>query len=298
MVYMHMQGSDEARQAASVKVLHDARAVHDMATLDLSGLVQHGTAQWVVARIVPASQSGFATIPGANIRADTGQFVNPGNASPVLMKQGHWEVLASSGVQEPPSGTYSWTEPLATAKRHLTPEDYYSPFVKGGIVIRGSALNKGLSGNQPPVYLTFDNWVQDVPDAIAHAVTPQPTSNLLGTPNPLLQVQAFRRLLQSGALQPSQLADAVARASEDVAAVDTYLALVHKRDAGEQLAKLVGASNSDDTCRGIVIGAYAVKLLANNPAAASQATSVLAAARNKLAGPLERDEYLKALFGN
>src|ERR1700685_325940 len=97
MVYMHMQGVEQGRQAASIRVMHDARAVHDMASLKLTDLLHDGTAEWVVARIRPAAQSGFATIPGASIRGDTGQFTSPANSNPVVMKQGSWEVLGSSG---------------------------------------------------------------------------------------------------------------------------------------------------------------------------------------------------------
>ncbi len=308
---MQMQGVEQARQVASTQVVHDARAVHDMADLKLADL-SRGNRPWVVSRVRPAPQSGSATIPGASIRGDTGQFVSPPHSPPVVMKLGSLQVLSGSEPQTKSSETYSWTEPLDEEKRVLSPEDYYSPFMKGGVIINAAQPVSGMGHNLDAIYLTFDDWAPDVPEATAylgqnpgdfqhgglHAGTARLT-RLLGSRNALLHLQAFRRLLQSKAIQFHEVEETIRAAPAEVAAVDTYLTLVDGLDGsvGERLANVVRAANSDVTRRGIAIGAHAVMLLSNDAAAIRQAAVVLAAARTALAGPLERDEYLKALFG-
>src|SRR6266699_2614025 len=94
-------------------LIHDARAVYDTASLRFGDFIVEGRPAWVVAIVIPGPTSGSATVPGAYINAETGQFVTPGNAQTVLVKEGKWRALAASqGSAQYGEGAYSWTETL------------------------------------------------------------------------------------------------------------------------------------------------------------------------------------------
>jgi hypothetical protein len=292
---------DEAKEAASVKVMHDARAVHDMASLNLVDLLRHGTPQWTIARITPAANSGFATIPGDSI-----------NAAVVLMKQGTWTAIAGSGPHLPSNETYSLAEPFRQMKRSPTLEDYYSPFIKGGVVIVGTTRPWTSLQELGPVYLTFDNWASDMPEAMTFVLRDSSlfqdsdlsaaTSELialLSRDNPLLQIQAFRRLITLPGVPSASIEKHLSSASVHLAAVFTQLLLSERKDGewGQTLVHLLDSAKSDASCRGIALGAYATKLFCGNePKISRDAESVLSAARFRFATFVQQDDYLDKLL--
>src|SRR6266704_969616 len=90
-------------QQAQGMVLHDIRAVHDIAALKWLGPAAT-SGQWIIARIEPDPGSGAGTVPGGYIDGATGQFVSPPGATPVVIKGGAWTVVA--GGSEPAGTTH------------------------------------------------------------------------------------------------------------------------------------------------------------------------------------------------
>ena len=78
-------------------LLHDARAVHDLASIRFKDFEVDGILFWVVAIITPAPTSGSATIPGAHINSDSGKLIAPPASQTVVVKKGTWKVLISAG---------------------------------------------------------------------------------------------------------------------------------------------------------------------------------------------------------
>ena len=117
------------QQNVEIVLLHDARAVHDIAVIGLAAYLSDGP-PWIVALATPGPRSGKATTPGAYIDGKTGKVVMPPSPQTVVMKQGTWQVVAGGqGRQE-----YAWNEPMER-KRVPAPEDQYSPFIHGGDVL-------------------------------------------------------------------------------------------------------------------------------------------------------------------
>ena len=289
--------TDQPENRELVKVAHDARATHDMAALYFSDLLNHGTPQWIAARIMPAANSGFVTIPGNN-------FDNPA----VLMKQGTWTAVASSRPQPPGAEAYSVAQPFREVRRSRTEEDYYSPFIKGGtVILRAERLSTALQESDR-VYLTFDDWASDLMEAMSFAARhssslqtmPEPDlMTLLSTSNPLLQIEAFRELVGRQNVLPESVEKHLSSASLHLAAVFTHILLSERKDVdwGPRLAKLVGNVNSDTTCSGIALGAYAAKqFFSNETRTVRAADSVLSAARSRFAVSSRQDEYLDKLL--
>src|SRR6266540_7520940 len=106
-----------------------------------------------------SSRSGSATVPGAYIKADTGELITPPNADTVIVKEGTWKVIAAAPQAKPPTGNqYSWTESPAEEKRILFPEDYYSPFTHGGTILCRPESNPNSLAAFGRVHLLFSDW--------------------------------------------------------------------------------------------------------------------------------------------
>src|SRR4051794_707217 len=89
------------------QILHDGRAVHDLAALRFADYEPGGRPPWILATRAPGPRSGSATIPGGYIEAETGKLVVPEGAMTVLVKEGTWKALSSSPPgAHPASGSY------------------------------------------------------------------------------------------------------------------------------------------------------------------------------------------------
>ena len=309
---MHASRIDQARDAASIKVMHDARAVHDMALLNLVDLLKHGIPQWTVARVTPAANSGFVTIADASINAETGELVASPNSPVVLMKRGTWTAVAASQLRIVSNEAYSLTKPFRQVTRSRTAEDYYSPFVDGGTVIVLTTRPWTSWQELGPVYLIFDDWASDLPEAMLFVVkhlalfqalggAESELMDLLSRDNALLQVEAFRRLITMPDVTHEPIEKRLSSASIHLAPVFTYLLLTERKDNNweERLVALVHSAKQDTTCLGIAVGAYAARLFFSNDSKISQnATSVLAAARSRLALSMQQDKYLTKLLSD
>lgn len=229
-------------QDATILLLHDARAVHDTASIRLRDYMLQGTPGWIAANILPGARSGSGTIPGASIDANTGKLRNPNNAAPELLKEGRWKAVASSSpAQETASGEYAWSEPVGQVKRIPDPEDYYSPFVEGGEILCQPV--KGPQGIEQfgPVRLLFTGWgefvgpafgfLQSHPSLLSPGVpAPSEVSQLaevLSGKNPLLALLAFRHLLTAHQLTTRQAQDRLNSSGANLTAGLVYLLITN-----------------------------------------------------------------------
>lgn len=296
-----------AEQAA----MHDARAVHDTATLRFQDYLRAGgQPEWMLARVDPASQSGNATVPGAALR--NGKLVGPANAPAVIMKIGAWSRLAGEGT-EADGAPYSWTENLQEEIRTPSPEDFYSPFVRGGVVLFHPDAAQGLGSFGSP-RLLFPDWGSDMPAAmklareyagVLDSALPDPgreakLANLTGHRNRLIAAAAFRQWVSQPREDQSVVADRLARAKGHMASVVVFLLLTGSSDpkAVEEVRQAVAVAPGSDVLRSIALGAFAATLFrGKQPGAAEQAEAVLSAARERLGvRTIAADPYLSAIF--
>jgi len=104
---------------AQVMVLHDIRAVHDIASLGWL-IPPMSKSRWVIARIEPATGSGAGTVPGGYIDGATGKFVAPPNASPVTIRKGTWTLIGGGSEAPGKARPYDWTQPVQQPGRAET----------------------------------------------------------------------------------------------------------------------------------------------------------------------------------
>ena len=292
------------QQLVEVVLLHDARAVHDTARIRLKDFANDGQPTWVVAKMTPGPRSGSATIPGAAINAQTGALVVPENARPVLVKEGSWLRRAAFPPDVVPAGnTYAWSEPLNQPKRRLEAEDYYSPFIHGGIVLfRPAAGRNGLDWFGP-IYLLLSDWDREVVATLALSThdrslieneTPDPAkvshlAGLMASDNPLSATIAFRSLASSGNISPELAGKQLTRADHHLAAIFSYLSLVAPDNKeGDALVEgvrdSIQAAREVEPIRQVSLGAFSASLFqSNDRVITARARSVLIASRQRLA---------------
>ncbi len=301
---MYQQDLPPATRSPEQAALHDARAIHDLASLRFS-LYQGRDAQplWVLARIDASPQSGSATIPGAVLR--DGQLIAPPNTPPVIMKLGAWTRLSGEGAPASTGAAYSWTEPMDEEKRRLSPEDRYSPFASGGILLftPDPASPAAAAFARPAV--VFPDWAGHAPAAARllrdfapalEKADPSHLARLISHQNPFLASAAFRRWLQVHGVDRSVIPQAYVQARGNLLAVMTYLLLTEasSSDTAADLLDAAPRAANPAMLRSIAAGASAVSLFAEgNP----HALSLLAAIRQRLGEPaIDADPYLRAIF--
>jgi hypothetical protein len=301
-------------------VIHDARAVHDTTTVQLSDYMALGGASWVVAVVSPKPNSGGSTSPRALPENLAAQMNVPKNASAVIVKLGSWKALAtSSPTGQPEAGEYAWWEPFGR-KRTLTPEDYYSPFAKGGVILFrpvGGAWGIEQFGS---VRLLFQGWgefvrptfefVRTHPGAISGGgAGPEEVAQLvqvLSGRNPLLALLVFHHLLTARQLRAGRAQGLLDSSSAEFAAAVTYLLLTtpsadeRNHPRAEEVSTFVKGASTAAMLRPVALGAYAVGLFpAGDAVALANTERVLAdlCARTKVLGPeAESDPYLSLVF--
>jgi hypothetical protein len=305
---MYQQDLPPAPRSGEQAALHDARAIHDLATLRFpSYRGRDAQPQWVLARIDASPQSGSATIPGAVLR--DGKLIAPPNTPPVIMKLGAWIRLAGEGGADTAGSAYSWTEPMDEEKRRLSPEDRYSPFASGGLVLFNPEPSRSGAAAFAQAAVVFSDWAGDAPagarllrdfaPAIEKAESSQ-LSRLLAHQNRFLASAAFRRWLQVHGVDRSVIPQAYVQARGNLLSVMTFL-LLTETPASQTASELLDAaahSANPAMLRSIAAGASAVTLFAedNRPAVALAGT-ILSAIRERLGEPaIDADPYLRALF--
>ena len=297
------------RDAATV-LLHDARAVHDIAAFAPAAYVSGGP-PWIVASVTPGPNSGKATTPGAFIRSDTGQMVVPPRATTVLMKQGVWQAVA--GGQG--GAAYTWNEPLAP-KHKPAPEDRYSPFVFGGTVLFRPAPEVKKLADLSPVTMLFPDWAQHVGPALAlfqsspeifkrdaDSAAQRQLLGLLAGDNRLLAVMALRALQGSTGLTAENERVYLTRASGHFAAVVLYVMLAGP-GAGDAVAaeavRAVPETRDPAQIRALALGAFAVSIF-GDAESFPRARAVLEATYQQVGAAglrVNSDPYLYAIYRN
>ncbi|HXM45786.1 MAG TPA: hypothetical protein VN924_31410 [Bryobacteraceae bacterium] len=304
-----MQAANVTPDQAQAMVLHDIRAVHDIAALTwLSLAIRQGP--WMIARIEPDPDSGAGTVPGGYIDGATGRFVAPPNTPPVVVKRGAWTVI--EGGTEPAASTrrYDWGEPIHGSERELQPEEMYSPFVRGGVILFRPGTRPGALGFFQDVVLLFPKWSTDAATAITYArqhpsafrdsgggLGVKELRGILGGGNPLLTVAAFAQLSRSGNLSLTEAQDIVLRAEPQLAATLIYCLLIQ----GRAVEPLIERAPQPELLRWMAVGALSVDVFGpQEPAVRTAARGGLALARRRLAalgGNPDSDAYLRVLFG-
>ncbi len=307
-------------QVMATTLAHDARTVHDTASLQLSEFEMEGHANWIVADISPGARSGSATLPGASYDAKTRQLVAPPGTQTVVIKEGTWKAIASSPNEaQNRQGEYNWSEPLAQRSRVLLPEDFYSPFVSGGTILFRPTWSENNRAQFGVVCLLFSMWTKDVSPAFTFAEkhpgllgesTPsspdagQLRKGVLGS-NKLVAALSFRQMLLLGLLTPEGALDDLSGANENLDAIYVYLILTNATlDKDRRLVatidSLARTSQEPAKLRAISLGAFAAALFwPRDPNITSQSKSVLSAVSMRLKrltpSPPE-DPYLLYLF--
>ena len=314
-----MMAIDIPPQKPAVVLVHDARAVYDTGSLRFGDFMVQGQPDWIVAIVTPRPGSGSATVPGAYINANTGEFVTPGNTQTVLVKLGKWRAVEGSDQRmKSGQGEYSWTENLDAEKRKMVPEDYYSPFANGGMIL--FRLMPGATGIDQfgPVRLLFQGWevytgpafefVETHPSVMAdNQVTPAAVAQmkqLLSEKNRLLAVLAFRALVASGRMEPNLAENQLTNAGANLAAVYTYLVLASTagdpHHLSQKLIDLTRTTRDTTKLRSMALGAFATGLFhPENSGITSSSKAVLSAVRQRLKElriAIEKDTYMFSIF--
>jgi hypothetical protein len=303
-----MQAANVTPDQAQIMVLHDIRAVHDIAAMRwLSPPISQG--QWIIARIEPDPDSGAGTVPGGYIDGSTGQFVAPPDTPPVVVKRGAWTVLAGGTESAGTIRRYDWSEPIRESERTLQAEEMYSPFVRGGVILFRPGETPGAAGFFQDVVLLFPEWSTDAATALTyahqHPSAVRPPAGDLGAKelrgilrggNRLLTVAAFAQLSSGGHLSMADEEDLVVRGEPRLAATLIYCLLIQ----GRAVEPLIERTSQPDQLRWMAVGALSVDVFGpQEPAVRTAARSALVAARKRLAslgGQPDSDAYLRVLF--
>lgn len=293
---MYQQDVPPAPMPPEQAAMHDARAVHDAATLRFAPYAGGpGGPQWILARIDPAPQSGNTTIPGAYIQ--DGRVVEPPQAKLMRKKLGKWTRLAAEGAEPADGGPYSWMDPLDEEPRAASPEDIFSPFVRGGVVLfRPGAMAASR--------LLPADFAADAPAAMRlashyhHLLDLGPATDaeraklvaLIGHGNRLIAAGACRQALAIPESGRSAVLDRFHRAKGSLLAVLTFLLLAD--DAIDEL-NAAAKTAPPETLRAYALGGAAAQLF-GPPAQKEPARQFLQNVRAALRG--STDPYLRVLL--
>lgn len=284
--------------AIEIAALHDVRAAHDAAAWTPEIFGEGDARSWTLARIAPAADSGAATVPGGAVDAATGDLRLPRGSSAVIAKRGAWSVLAASEASAGAGGAYAWTEPLLDDVRRLRPEDVYSPFVSGGVVLFAPGGGDSDEAFFAAPTLVFDGWAEAVapalgmrlPPASALADDPAPASLAAGVArarssgNPLVAVWAWRASLTLGEA-PDVLG--LAAVAGPARAVMARLLLDLGGAPGAAMVRLeIERAAGADELEPLAVGALSAALLPSPGASTAPARAALAAiAARRAAAP-------------
>lgn len=308
------------RPRGAVALVHDARAVHDVASLQFHDVTAAGGPPWVVANVSPGPNSGGSVSPAAVPLDLAARIQVPKDAGAVILKTGSWKGVATfPQVGQTQGGSYAWWEPLQR-KRTLTPEDYYSPFAEGGTILFQPVAGARGIAQFGDVHLLFEGWGPSVGPAFdfvqAHPalfagveMTPAEAAQLtqvISGKTPLLALFAFRQLLQAAQIRASLAGHLLDSSSPHLAAALTYLLLTipsldeQNHPLAEQIPVAIKAAPDVAALRPVGLGAYAVGLFASRDRAAlTCAKEVLTALRERsraLGTDAENDAYLGLIF--
>jgi hypothetical protein len=254
---------------------------------------------WALVEIVAAADSGSATVPSAAIDGESGVLVDitsgiplpPEKAVPVIVKRGSWRLLDPlANAASLAGGGYYWTEPIQMRIQVVGPEQVYSPFTSGGVILCGFSPTAQGADQFRPVFLVPQGWERYVRPAweflAGHPTLLFDTSSgsdevsrvnsVVASPNPIVSVLGLSRALPLGLLKGRQLA----RVPPDRAAEFVFL-LLESSDHDTDWEAMLAQSPHDLTST--ARGALACALLGRNPQVSrSRARELLLAIRTKV----------------
>jgi len=301
-------------------LLHDARAVYDTASFHFGDFESDQGSRWVLATVTPGPHSGSGMIPGAFIKGETGELVIPKGKSVVLVKEGKLKIIETTCEHmRYTGGSYSWSEPMEHDKRVLTPEDFYSPFADGGMILFRPKPGKSGIEQFRPVYLLHHIWGHYVAEAftfiehhkrlLGDGEIKQDDVNKLrefmSSDNKLITMLAFRRLVTSDRMITVLAHKQLARGGEELRPIITYLLLTSRKHSTKNplvqtVIDLLKTSQGVNDIRPVVLGAFSASLFHSaDSGILSHSKSVLKEAKQRLRElgvRLEKQPYLSLIF--
>lgn len=289
------------QQQIEYVVMQDARAVNDTARFSFTDYDVDGVSAWAVVMITPDPDSGSATIPGGYIDTETGTLVVPPGQGMVIMKKGTWKLLSAAQSAFPPSGTYSWNEPLEENKRILGPEDFYSPSIQGGtLLFQPNPAGKGIDQFRHPRVI-FSQWKDMVQPAFAYSMQIGSVldgsatekdigmlTELMSQSNTLLSIFALRELLRLRSIAPQAARGLLYGKDDRLKAVFVFLMLTASsadewNDWLNQIIRLVNEANDPEDLYIFELSAFAVLLFRSRDSeAVAGGNIVLATVKTRL----------------
>ena len=289
----------DTQEQSSGSPFPDARAIRDMAELRFDVPPDSGARPWSLIRITPEPHSGSATFADAMIEGETGRLVDvhtlqpipPEQTKPRIIKEGSWQMIEELGkAAGVTSGEYSWLELPRERIRRLAPDDLYSPFVGGGIILCAFDVAAEGPAQFQSVYLVPQGWAphvkaaweqfQSEPAFLPGLLREEKTRRLAGLitgPNPIVATLAFRDFIRAGADEPNWSTATAQRDGRE--AEFTYL-LLDLTDPAERWRELLENAGGE-SARAVAAGALAAAMFGNSGAAQAQARELLNALREK-----------------
>jgi hypothetical protein len=219
-------------------------------------------------------------IPGAYIKAESGEVVVPEGAGMVVVKKGMWERVAAQGDEPVPiKAEYSWNEPIVEHPRVIEWENLYSPFTHGGVILfrpRLNAVDLAYFGGN---LVLFPEWGKLVEDAFKQydsepALQPAPDAlaqhrgrlaALCSAENHFVATIAMRKLINASAFSRVLLRDALAAPDEQRRAVTVFLAMtgpddVMAKDLLTEVGTALVSARQVEQVRSVALGAFSAAL--------------------------------------
>lgn len=243
-------GSLASARPSAARLLHDVRAVADVADFDLAKPVSASSELWVVMRTDPGPTSGSATVSGTWIDAATGVITSAQTSTePVasVTRDGEWHILSVlSGASDMKTGRYEWTEPRVQRTRGPTRDDLYDPFAHPAHVVCRFDPERSAAPFTEVTVLPA-KWESHVRQAVVEArATGAPgggtgsgsqaelerARSLVNSSNPLLSTRGMAVLARHGALTDDLYEELLGSVHDYPRAVLHYVAIRHPHGDG------------------------------------------------------------------
>jgi len=205
-------------------VQRDERIAHDVAVFNFRQIATPQT--WVVANVKPDPRAPCATIPGAYINGDTGEFVSPPGAQLVIVVGGSITILSTLTGQVAPMTHYEWhVKPVMVISSRGQKEEEPNFFYRGegGTTIARTNNKTSIGDEFSPAYLIPREWTGFVAPALKTKVLPilrirdfdiaayARLQASLSDENPFVAIEAARTLEQAHLLDAHFIRGPLAR---------------------------------------------------------------------------------------
>lgn len=255
-------------------VYADRRAILDVMALPFEKILSSRGHVWVVARMVPAYPGGRGVIPGAYIKAETGEVVVPPGSRFVVKDEGTYQILrALTGKQLETEGRYGWERQEGNRRSSIEP--LYSPFRSGGVVVCRVQEEREGEARFAQVHLIPDGWEAFVAAAVefcredTQVFDPQVGTQSLARlrqiarhDNPVLAGRACEMLALTGQMSGDEMYQLISSSSGHTQALllCSILQTAPAASRGyllEHVRHTVEQANTLANLKGIALGAFA-----------------------------------------